>query len=475
MDSLDTLSVSQLHTQIRAALDGCFPDEIWIRGEVQGLFHSRAGHTYFDLVEHKGGVVRGRQAQVVGKISVVLFRGSRFLADRIMKRASFELSDGVEVRIGGRVGSFAERGSLQFVMRTIDPTFTFGQIAEAKDRLLRTLAAEGLIGANADRQLPEVPLRIGLVTSVGSDAYEDFLAELGRHRYNWQIRVFDARVQGADAPATLSRAIARAGKVCPVVAVVRGGGSGADLRAFNDEGVARAIAGAPVPIVVGIGHEMDRSVADEVAAFSLKTPTSCAAFFVERVDEVSRTLAARATELERLARGRLAAASQGVGWRTARLGSLPERTLERETARLQASERMLRRVSRRSHRRELERIARHRQRLARSATRSLARNELLVQRVRAATTSRFVYRLEREASMVRGRTELVRARDPMRALQRGFALVHAADGTLIKSTRSVQPGDGLIVTVADGSIGVDVTEAQRRAHPPIVDIGASGF
>lgn len=456
MDSLDTLSVSQLHLAIRESLEGAFPDDLWVRGEVQGLFHSKAGHTYFDLVEHRGGVVRGRQAQIVGKIPVVLFRGSRFIADRIMKRSAFELAEGVEVRISGRVGSFAERGALQFVMRSIDPTFTFGQIAEAKDRLLKALSAEGLLRANALTPFPELPLHIGLVTSAGSDAYEDFLAELKRHPYNWRIDVFDARVQGAEAPGTLSRALKAASARCPAVAIVRGGGSGADLRAFNDEALARAIAACPVPVVVGIGHETDRSVADEVAAFALKTPTSCAAFFAEKVDDIAGQISLRASDVQRRGRSRLDAAQQRTDWQRERLSALPTRTLQRETAHIAAASLRAQTATGRLHRRELDRLADRRARLIRTAERTIARGHSAVQERLLNRSSRVARCVERAESAVSTRAELVRARDPLRALQRGFALVQASDGSLIKSTGSVRSGERLVVTVADGSFDVAV-------------------
>ena len=164
--------------------------------------------------------------------------------------------------------------------------------------MLRQLEAEGLLRANAVHELPEVPLRIGLVTSAASAAYHDFLDELDASGFAFRVGVCDVRVQGANAPRRVVwalRRLARIASAFDAVVLVRGGGSRADLAPFDSDDVARAIAAMPLPVLTGIGHEIDRSVADEVAHTASKTPTASAQVLIERVmefvyrlDDVSR-------------------------------------------------------------------------------------------------------------------------------------------------------------------------------------------
>src|SRR5260370_3043889 len=169
-------------------------------------------------------------------------------------------------------------------MTGIDPVFTAGALAASRDRVLRQLEAEGLLRANAVHELPEVPLRIGLVTSVASAAYHDFLDELDASGFAFRVGVCDVRVQGANAPRRVVWALRRLARIAPAldaVVLVRGGGSRADLAPFDSDDVARALAAISLPVLTGIGHEIDRSGADEVADNAHMTPPAADPVLVE--------------------------------------------------------------------------------------------------------------------------------------------------------------------------------------------------
>ena len=190
-----TFSVVELNSRVRDSLRRGFPDEVWVRGEVQNLSTSSAGHTYFALVEKAG---RGDRVQ--GRLDVALFRDDRRAVARALADVpGAELGNDVEVRICGRVTVYPPSGRYQLVMTGIDPVFTVGGIAANRERVLRALAAEGLLGANGAQELAPVPLRIGLITSSGSAAYHDFVHELEASGFAWQVTVVDVRVQGAAA------------------------------------------------------------------------------------------------------------------------------------------------------------------------------------------------------------------------------------------------------------------------------------
>ena len=287
-----TWTVAEVGTAVAGGLRATFPDEIWLRGEIRSLrAPNRSGHRYFDLVEP--GAAPGEQPSA--KVSVALFRGAKERVNAVLADAPGQtrIADGVEVRIRGRVDWWVAGGQLRLVMSAIDPVFTLGRLDEQRRLLLEVLVAEGLLRRNATLVVPTLSLRIGLVTSAGSAAHADFVHELTASGYAFEVVLADARVQGVDAPSSVVAAIARVASMgVDVIAVVRGGGATTDLAAFDHEDIARAIALAPVPVFTGIGHEIDRNVAGEVAHTDFKTPTATAAALVARIAEVEQSLGA---------------------------------------------------------------------------------------------------------------------------------------------------------------------------------------
>src|SRR4051794_24967959 len=264
-----TMSVAELSTGIGAALTRAFADEVWVRGEVANLNRPPSGHVYFDLVGD------GRA------LGVTLWASDKQVVNAVLRRAggAVRMTDGTEVRIRVRVSWYAERGRVSLRMLSIDTAYTLGRLAEAREVVLRTLQAEGLLRQQANLTLPVVPLRVGLVTSDGSAAAHDFLRTLEASAHAWQVTVFDARVQGTAAERSILRALDAACRSDPpfdAVCLVRCGGARTDLAAFDREAVARAIAGAAVVVWTGIGHEIDTTVADAVAHRYFRTPSACA-------------------------------------------------------------------------------------------------------------------------------------------------------------------------------------------------------
>ena len=280
LDELSVVSVQDLAHLLRDGLATLFPEHLWIEGQVSNFHDARSGHAYFDLVEPSE--IPGRA--VAARLSVALFKGPRVGVDRTLAAAGgLTLADDLQLRIRARIDFYPPNGRLQLRMDGVDPTFTLGRLAAEREQLLRALADEGLLRANRANPVPVPPLRIGLVTSVGSAAHADFTDELARSGLPFEVLERDTRVQGDGAAVDLAEALAVLATHRPdVIALVRGGGSAADLVAFDAEILARTIAGLDTPVVTGIGHEVDRAVADEVAHTVFKTPTACAAALVER-------------------------------------------------------------------------------------------------------------------------------------------------------------------------------------------------
>ena len=421
-----TFSVADLANAVGDALRRAFPEQVWVRGEVQNLKRYPSGHTYFSLVE-KG---TGTGDKVRARLACVLFRDDRPAVNRALKEVpGAELGNDVEVRIRGRVSVY--QGQLQLVMSAIDPVFTVGGIAANRERVLRALAADGLLDVNRRLELPLVPLRVGLVTSRGSAAYHDFVHELEASGFAFRVATVDVRVQGAAASRRIVWGLRElAARHCDVIVLARGGGSRADLAPFDTELVARCIAEMPVPVITGVGHEVDRSVADEVAHTACKTPTACAQSLVGRVREFVEHIDDAAQHLASLARSRAAMASRHLDEAARRVQRGAPAVVGRERARMD-----------RTHGRVLE-LSRRRTRDASRELADCARRAAELGRRGVATAS----------LRVDGTERAVRALDPRRVLERGYTITRTADGRVVRTPSDTAVGDEIVTELAQGRI-----------------------
>lgn len=396
-----TFRVSELADAVNQVLRRSFRDGVWVRGEIEGLQRRGSGHVYFNLTEETD----------TGKatIAVALFASVANRLRPLLNRHRLKLEDGLRVRIHGTLDFYAPSGRLSLRMDGLDPAFTLGQLAAERDRVLQALATEGLLARNGRLRLPVAPMRVGVVTSMAGAAWHDFRHELEASGLAFQVTVADGPVQGPMAPLAVVGALRRLGRShADVIVIIRGGGSRTDLATFDDERIARAIAACPVPVLTGLGHEIDRSIADEAAHTALKTPTACAAHIVERARQfVASTESAWA-----------AIAVQAV------------RALEQGERRLADR---ARRISGRTHTTiELadQRLTHHVANLARRLPRCL--DDLGHDLVQAEAR--------------------VRAHDPARALARGWSITRTADGRLVRDAASLGPGDEIVTTLADGRV-----------------------
>ena len=443
-----TWSVTDLADAIGNALRAAFQEEVWVRGEIRDLSRPQSGHVYFTLTDPASP---GAGASV----SVMLHARQKGAVNTMLTEAggTVRMSAGTDVRIRGRLDWYAPRGQLQLRMTAIDPAYTLGQLELARAELLRRLDDEGLLHANSLVPLPLVPLCVGLITSEGSAAEADFLDELRLSGFAFRVLRADTRVQGSDAARSIAAALRMIGTHRPdVIALIRGGGARTDLAAFDDEAVARAIAGLRVPVFTGIGHEIDSSVADDVAHTSAKTPTACAQLLVARVAEVAdavestwaaiaghatravdhhdRLLLGHATQLSRSAR-------VALDGRSIRLATVADRARRAALVGLDAAGR---------------RLDGHRGRVTGSARSHLRAAEATV----AAGERRVAHRAPRaltEADRVlTGLEARLRTLDPQRTLARGWSITRTPDGRVVRHPDEVTPGDELSTLVAGGEV-----------------------
>lgn len=278
-----SLTVSELLSRAQGAIVVEFPTPLWVRGQVTGYRRTSGGAGFFRLADHD-----------VADAAVDVAARGRVMADidRVLGVSGLgRLRDGVEIRVRGTIGVEKRNSVIRLSLLEIDPEFTAGRLAIDRAEVLGRMRADGSLQANAQLPTPLVPLRIGLITSRGSAAHADFIDQLRRSQYRFAVKTVHTTVQGGSAPDRIAMAISRFEPgIVDMVALVRGGGSQLDLTAFDNETIARAIASSTVPVITGLGHDTDRTVADEAAAFAEKTPSAAGEWIVGRVGDFAQRL-----------------------------------------------------------------------------------------------------------------------------------------------------------------------------------------
>ena len=449
-----TFSVKELTDVVNGMFRRAFTDGVWVRGEIEGMTSNRNGHVYFTISE--------RSAEGQASLSVACFANTWMRTVRpALNKHRLRLENGLVVRIHGQMNLYAPSGKLSLVMDGLDARFTLGQLAADRDQLIRKLLSEGLLDRNGRRSVPKVPLRIGVVTSVGSAAWHDFTHELETSGIGFQLLACDVRVQGVGAAERVAAAIATLADPSyqlDVLVVVRGGGSRTDLATFDDERIARTIANCPIPVFTGVGHEIDRAIADEVAHTAFKTPTACAAHLVERV----RTHAADVDEVYsrilRLSTEQVAQAERSVRERAVRAVDRSRRGL------VVADQRVVHQADR-IGRQATQVLALQSASLARTSGRISGTSRAHLQaaqrqvQVDAARLVRRAPRMPVEADRtLNALAARVDALDPVRTLARGWSITRRADGTLLRDAADLHPGDALVTTLAHGEVTSRVEE-----------------
>jgi exodeoxyribonuclease VII large subunit len=468
-----TYTVSALCEEVRDFLGQAFPS-LWVTGEVQRFRESRRGHVYFELVE------KDAADGVCGKLEAVIWARDWLRVRRVLAASGQRLEEGTAMRCRGGLDFYGVGGRLQLVVRDVDPVFALGLLERRRRETLAALEAAGLLEVQRALPLPEPPLSIALVTSHGSAAYHDFLATLGESGYGFRVLLIHASVQGQRAEREIVSALALAGRAAvDCVALVRGGGARSDLAVFDSRAVAEAVARSPLPVLTGLGHEIDEAIADRVAHLALKTPTKVAELLVERVARCDRAAAEAAAALARaarerlragrealgraergvaLGRGRLATAADRLEERARRLGAAARRAVGRRggalaglAARLAPTVRLRLRVPRA----RLDELA---ARPAVAATRRLAREAArpgeAAERLARAGVRGTAAAARRLAALER----LARQLGPERALARGFSITRDAAGRALRDPAAVAAGEMIRSELAGGELTSRVEE-----------------
>ena len=437
-------TVRALVTDIRQQVETNYTD-LWVEGEISNCRPAPSGHIYFTLKDGEA------------QLPVVLFR-------RQAQLLRFRPADGLAVLVRGRISIYESRGQLQLIAETMEPRGA-GALQLAFEQLKARLLAEGLFDADRKRPLPAFPKCIGIITSPTGAVIRDIVTVVRRRHARLNLLVYPATMQGTASPGSVAAGI-RWFNAHPdradLIVIARGGGSMEDLACFNDEVLARTIAASELPIVSAIGHETDFTIADFVADLRAPTPSAAAELVTaaqHRIEERVQSLVQRGHRAGRYqlmhARQRYARLSaesvlirlrDAVSRRDQRLDELHLRLASAAQRRLRTPAQHLALLTDRLRRQNIEvRIT--------NAQRRLQRAEDRLQR---ASTQTIVIQQGR----VNRASARLEALSPLAVLSRGYALVYAADGTLLRSTENTNPGDTIRTRLSQGTLEATVTRSK---------------
>ena len=422
------LTVSELTRRLQEVLEDRFP-AVWVEGEISNFRLYGSGHAYFTL--------KDADAQ----IRAVLFRNRG-------RRIKFEPADGLHVMAFGSIEVYPQRGEYQMVIELLEPK-GLGALQLAFEQLKTRLQAEGLFEQARKRELPRFPRKIGIVTSPSGAAIRDMLRVIGRRFGELHIVIAPCRVQGEGAAEEIAQGLRDLNALggVDVIIVGRGGGSLEDLWAFNEEIVARAIAGSKVPVVSAIGHEVDFTIADFVADLRAPTPSAAAELVVREKQAVVDSLGQLRARLERFAARPLRDLERRVDELTARLRREIRSELGRANHRVVLVTRALRASD------PVARVANDRHRLENLQSR------LITSLTRRCDHARYGLRT------AVGRLDSL---SPLAVLGRGYSLTRTPTGEVVHSPAQVQVGDGIRVLLHRGSLDARVTDTREQDDRPQV-------
>lgn len=433
------LTVSELTARIRDTLARSFTD-IWVEGEISNCRAAQSGHIYFTLKDDRA------------QIRCVFFKQQQ-------RGIKFRPEDGLHVTVRGTISVYEARGEYQIYVEHIDPV-GLGALQLAFDQLKKRLEAEGLFAAEGKKPLPLLPGRIGLITSPHGAAVRDVVRILRRRFHNVHLTVYPVRVQGEGAALEIAKALKffNQKKLVDVLILARGGGSLEDLWAFNEEALARAIAASEIPVISGVGHETDFTIADFVADVRASTPSAAAELVVQTRREFDKHIADLRETLAGLIRFRLLDLGKRVHELSARRGF--RRPLDLLRQQRQRADELTSRLA-----------------LSLRARLELSRKRFNTLRLRIASfdfrvkIAAFRLRLEKRATDLGFRAErLLRAkrerlarlalqleeRSPLKVLERGYAIATDSSGALLRDSDQVALGDSVNIQLHRGRLTTEV-------------------
>ena len=438
-----SISVSELNALAKALLEDHLAG-LWIAGEVSNLTRAASGHYYFSLKDSRA------------QVRCAMFKGAAM-------RLAQPLKEGDHIEVSGKISIYEARGEFQITVNEVRLK-GLGQLYEAYERLKAQLQAEGAFSAERKKPLPARPQRIGIVTSLAAAALRDVVTTLNRRAPEIPVIVYPTPVQGSGSELQIAQAIKTASlrAECDVLIVCRGGGSIEDLWAFNEEPVVRAIEACAIPVVSGVGHETDFTLAVFVADVRAPTPTGAAELVSPNRQESLHRLAQAQGRLKTVLEQRYFDASQKLDW-LARQIRHPRQKLDGQRASISKLAQMLSYSMTQNLRAHTARFERQTQTLKHCRPDvSVYKNN--IDRFQTALSHSFRQLLVHRRQSLTAQAALLEAVSPQHILERGFSVVKNTRGQVIRNADTLKQGQKLHITFADGETDVRVTKEQAQGE-----------
>ena len=408
---METLTLLELNGRVKSTLQFEMPDAYWVQAEISGISPSGQGHCYLELV----------QKDTTGRTFLAKAKANIWRNTWLKIKPYFEAETGETLKVGMKVllqvtVTFHEVYGYSLVVLDIDPTYTMGDMARRRKEILDQLTKDGVIGLNQELEIALLPQRIAVISSATAAGWGDFRNQLENNVYGFRfyVKLFQAAMQGDDVERSVIAAldaVAARRDDFDLVVIIRGGGAVSELSCFDSYNLAYNIANFPLPVITGIGHERDDTVADVVAHTKVKTPTAAAEFIINRVFDT-------ASMLETLSR---------------RLGDSVLNRMNVENVRL-------------------ERLA---QKLPSLFAVLKVRNEQMLENMWNRSVTGVRNMLTNKNHKLELLEKSIAAADPALILKRGFSLTHH-NGRVVTSASDLKPGDRLTTVLADGSIESEI-------------------
>ena len=408
---METLTLLELNGRVKSTLQFEMPYAYWVQAEISGISPSGQGHCYLELV----------QKDTTGRTFLAKAKANVWRSTWLKIKPYFEAETGESLKVGMKVllqvtVTFHEVYGYSLVVQDIDPTYTMGDMARRRKEILDQLAKDGVIGLNRELEIPVLPHRIAVISSATAAGYGDFRNQLANNVYEFRfyVKLFQAAMQGDDVERSVIAALdAVAARMddFDVVIIIRGGGAVSELSCFDSYNLAYNIANFPLPVITGIGHERDDTVADVVAHTKVKTPTAAAEFIISKVFDTAQVLEGLARRMGDAVTGRMNA-------ETVRLERLAQKMPSLFAVLKVRNEQMLENIWNRSV--------------------NGVRNLLIVKNHKLEL-------LEKS----------IAAADPVLILKRGFSLTRC-NGHVVNRASDLKPGDRLTTVLADGTVESEI-------------------
>jgi len=443
-DRNQPLPLSALLESVQFVLKDTFYEGVWITAEIANVNESQRGHMYFELVEKEGGGIGNGRERIVAKSRANLWANRKGWISRKFEDVTREtLKAGMKIMALVTV-EFHPVYSFSVQIHDIEPSYSLGEMERQKQETIERLKREGLYDRNRQFTLPEVIQDIAIISSPTAAGYQDFIEQLTTNQdsYTYNTLLFPATVQGEQAPKEIARALNAVNNYpgsFDAVVLIRGGGSSIDLSCFDDYEVASFIATSRLPVITGIGHERDESVADMVANLRLKTPTAVANFILDQSAAFDKELQQHADRLSKLADRAINSEKELFTQMTRQFYYRVRSYIDTQQQELHFSGRTLHA---------------HAKRLLRGHERDL--DEL--RRVFIKQSQRFLKEQERQLGNME---QYIRYSDPQRLLQKGFSIT-SKNGAIITSPDQVEEGETVQTRVQEGTIDSKIIEKAKE-------------